>query len=438
MKRNRSKRIFALMLIVLITGMSKLGVAQQINYEQRELKAPTAVKTRLAQLRAEAKAKGQKFRIVYTSAMDRSLDQLTGLVVPRDFGVKARQQNILARKLDTLDNTARDAFAKQNNVRLPELDYVNSVNARAFDWRKQGKVTAVRDQNPCGSCWAFAAIGAYEGSYLLRNDLSVDASEQDVLDCSNAGTCKGGWHTTVFDYLIAKGNAYETSYAAYTATQGTCNSAIATPLRAVAWGYVTDDFIPGTSNQRMPTVRELKNALVTYGPLAITVLATPQFQAYGGDEPFNEPKSANETYMDSKGNTFKVDADGHAYTVDPVAGKSYYVNHGITLIGWDDSKHSWLIKNSWGTNWGETGGYGTERGYMWIDYGTNNVGYAAAWVKAKSNKYLLPPTYMQMLKASMTFKPMPDELKSRPIQVGPSPHTPGGPVAKPVTKQVNP
>ena len=60
------------------------------------------------------------------------------------------------------------------------------------------------------------------------------------------------------------------------------------------------------------------------------------------------------------------------------------VNHGVTLIGWDDSKvagdrkGAWLIKNSWGTGWGTAAG-GPERGYMWIAYGSNNIGYGAAW-----------------------------------------------------------
>jgi C1A family cysteine protease len=58
------------------------------------------------------------------------------------------------------------------------------------------------------------------------------------------------------------------------------------------------------------------------------------------------------------------------------------VNHAVTLIGWDDGRGAWLIKNSWGTGWGETGGSGTERGYMWIQYGCNNVGYASSWVQA--------------------------------------------------------
>ena len=51
-------------------------------------------------------------------------------------------------------------------------------------------------------------------------------------------------------------------------------------------------------------------------------------------------------------------------------------NHAIVIVGWDDAKGAWLMKNSWGTNWGENG-------YMWIKYGSNNIGRRAAWVIAK-------------------------------------------------------
>jgi len=51
------------------------------------------------------------------------------------------------------------------------------------------------------------------------------------------------------------------------------------------------------------------------------------------------------------------------------------VNHAVLLVGWDDGKQAWLIKNSWGLGWGE-------KGYMWIRYGSNDVGFGAAWVVA--------------------------------------------------------
>lgn len=85
------------------------------------------------------------------------------------------------------------------------------------------------------------------------------------------------------------------------------------------------------------------------GPLAVAVNVTANFQSYTSGV-FNE--------NDNSG-----------------------INHGVTLIGWDDNRNAWLIKNSWGTNWGDNG-------YMWINYNSNNIGYAAAWVKAKNESIL--------------------------------------------------
>ena len=75
-----------------------------------------------------------------------------------------------------------------------------------------------------------------------------------------------------------------------------------------------------------------------------------------------------------------------AYTagVFKEAGAGNYVNHAVTLIGWNDAQKAWIIKNSWGPLWGETGGYGTERGYMRIAYGSNNIGSGAAWSDAST------------------------------------------------------
>ncbi|MFN8182348.1 MAG: C1 family peptidase [Bacteroidia bacterium] len=51
-------------------------------------------------------------------------------------------------------------------------------------------------------------------------------------------------------------------------------------------------------------------------------------------------------------------------------------NHAVVIIGWDDSKNAWLVRNSWGVYWGENG-------YAWVDYNTNNIGRRATWVVVK-------------------------------------------------------
>ena len=328
-------------------------------FVEREKTAPPHIKAQLTELRSQAVQKKLSFQIGYTGALDKKLETLAGTRAPANLPVLAEKQNAEAVKFMQVDEEAKQQYLKVHPNALPEIPIYRlaCVNQGSWDWRRQGKVTPVRDQDGCGSCWAFGAMGAYEGSYLIRNSVGLDTAEQHVLNCSGAGSCGGGWHSGVFDWMISNGNGNETADP-YTATDHACKPGVATPYRAAAWGYV----IPSGG---IPTVAQTKAALCQHGPLTVAVYATPLFQAYAGGV-FNEAET------------------------------SHGINHDITLIGWDDSKGAWLIKNSWGTDWGETGGYGSERGYMWITYNSNNITYGAAWVQAASRFYVLPPRFYQL------------------------------------------
>lgn len=316
------------------------------NLQQREMAASPAIKQHLEGLRRDIQTQKLSFQIGYTTAMDLRLEQLAGSRAPADLHVQAPKQNAAAEQLLKIDRAERDKFAKANPGKLHELQIrrPNCAALRSFDWRQQNKVTSVRNQGPCGSCWAFATLGAYESSYLIRNNLAADGSEQQIVTCSGAGSCAGGWYSNAFTWLIGRGDATEAAVP-YTATNGSpgmCNPAAS--YSAVAWGFVRPD-------AGIPTVPAMKEALCRFGPLAVAVRATPLFQAYHSG-------------------VFNEQAPGP-------------INHAVTLIGWDDGKQAWLMKNSWGTGWGESG-------YMWIHYGSNSIGYAAAWVQAKNNHYHIP------------------------------------------------
>ncbi len=348
-------------------------------YQQRELTAPPEIKSRLQTLREEISSKKYTFQVGYTKAMDYKIEQLAGLKEPPNLDEQIKKQNLEAEKRIGKMTTAVQAGC--------------STGAGSFDWRSANGVTPVRDQDGCGSCWAFATLGAFEGAYLIKNKVGPDSSEQDLLDCNPWGySCGGGWWA--FQYLIDTGVATETSYP-YTGTKGACKSNVSRPCKATAWGYVG-------SGSGVPSVTSLKQALCQYGPLSVAVLVTPFFQGYTGGV-FNEQAgvwqaSTNYNYgalvKPSSGNYYVATNSGKSGSKEPLwplpssSNPSPSVsdgtinwqylgvlNHGITLIGWDDSKGAWLIKNSWGTTWGENG-------YMWISPNTDNVGYAAAWVQA--------------------------------------------------------
>ena len=339
----------------------------QIDYKQRESRAPAEVKKRLRELREQIKARNLTFEVGYTTAMDESLEKLAGTKAPPDLPAQARRQYDLGVKLLRLDLQARDQLVA-TNFKFPELQITCAATRPAFDWRTLGKVTPVKNQDGCGSCWAFAALGAYEGSYAIRNGTLEDTSEQDALSCSVAGSCGGGWWAGVFDWLISHGTATEAAYP-YTATDSACNTSISAPYRAVSWAYVRAD-------GGIPSVAETKRALCEHGPLAVAVLATGAFQAYTSGV-FNEHDT------------------------------THGINHGVTLIGWDDRRHAWLIKNSWSAGWGMAG-------YMWIDYDSNNIGYGAAWVQANSRFYRLPSEYFKLMPKILPFPdPDPGPLRNK-------------------------
>jgi cathepsin L len=332
-------------------------------------KTPEEIKAKLKRLHAEVKTRKLTFTVGHTRALEHRLAVLAGGRVPPDIARRAREQHKRSVALHKIIVEARDKYVRRTEVKLPYLHWLKikpKAPPKHFDWAAKGKVTPVEDQGSCGSCWDFSAIGAFESSYLIHNGRTIDASEQQVLDCSKGGSCGGGWHGPVFDYLVHHGTSSAGAYRAYRHKQGDCNHKVATPLRAVNWGYVNPKV-------DIPSNSELKHALLEHGPLAVAVNATGLFQAYTGGV-FNEH---------AKGD----------------------INHCVLLVGWDDGKKAWRIKNSWSARWGE-------KGYMWIAYGSNKIGYRAAWVHARNIHYSLPKSYFSHFKKEI--KPFPKPVSFKP------------------------
>ena len=174
-----------------------------------------------------------------------------------------------------------------------------------IDWQASGKVSGVKNQGACGSCWAFSATGAIESAYLLKEQ-TVLVSEQQLVDCSrsygNMG-CSGGWMDSAFQYVIDKGITSQDVYP-YKAVNQQCAT------DGGAWKITGFVDVPGCDN--------LLNAL-SARPVSVAVDASNWSLYKGG--------------VFSNCNTA--------------------VNHGVLLIGVTDA--FWRIKNSWGSGWGETG-----------------------------------------------------------------------------------
>jgi len=188
----------------------------------------------------------------------------------------------------------------------------------SIDWRKANGnfVTSPKSQKKCGSCWAFAMTGALE-SYVLRMQnrpgQDLDLSEQVMLSCSGAGSCGGG---ILFPRFLAKtGLPVESAYP-YAGTKSACGGAAPgweqSTYKIAHWGFVWD------------TVKQIKSALVNYGPLPTSM-------------------RVHEDFMDYKSGVY-------SYT----SGKSIG-GHAVLLVGYDDAEQCFIVKNSWGPGWGEDG-----------------------------------------------------------------------------------
>ena len=288
----------------------------------------------IADLKTIGQEKGWTFEVGQTSATERSPSELYGLVIPENWTGKANFSSF-PMKAD-----------------LPG----------SFDWLSE--CTPVRDQASCGSCWAFSMIGVVESAISIVDGLKVDLSEQWIMSCNTETEppvilskglwgCEGGWF--MYDYFQDKpdecdgfGAVMESSFQ-YQAADVPCNCPYPHQFWIDSWAFVGEE-------EGLPEVDAIKQAIMTYGPVSAAVYVNIAFFAYDGG-----------VFNAHEGNE---------------------VNHGIVLVGWDDSlgtKGAWIMKNSWGENWGKNG-------YMYIEYGCSNVGFGACYVDYPGKGIDIGPT----------------------------------------------
>jgi len=207
----------------------------------------------------------------------------------------------------------------------------------AFDWRDQNAVTEVKNQGQCGSCWSFSTTGNVEGVYAVKTKKLISLSEQELVDCDNVDQgCNGGLMDNAFQQIENLGGLESEEDYKYTAHMGECH------FQKDKIAVNIDDFkdVPVGDENAMQA------QLLETGPLAVALNAMwMQFYTKGVSHPWKRLCSP--------------------------AG----LDHGVLVVGYGvepaDPSHKpfpkkeqpfWVIKNSWGGNWGEKGYYRLFRG----------------------------------------------------------------------------
>ena len=231
-------------------------------------------------------------------------------------------------------NLNYDAMAVANFN--PYVVQVKNAAPDAWDWREKGYVSPVKDQGSCGSCWAFSTVGNLEGLYYKEKQTVVTLSEQMLVDCDTYDSgCNGGLMENTFTWLKENGGIMTDTDYPYKGRKGTCQSDETKYVDMQITGYTK--LGSGSSTWDPVDEDEIKEFLYETGPLAVALNANP-LQTY------------------SSGILDKTSSQC------PTSG----MNHAVTMVGYghDDSqdKDYWIVKNSWGKNWGEDGYFRIRRG----------------------------------------------------------------------------
>jgi len=288
-------------------------------------------------------------------------------VVEHNKRYKAKEVSWYKKIHADMDLTSQELKDKRNLGGLPPMDKNTKMEdvmdekvlaqleslgeaPRDFDWVSQGAVSSAKDQGNCGSCSAFSSVGAIESCFYIKTgQMDDDLSEQYLLDCGKtheyidaegawgASGCNGAWPQAYVDWVVDR-EMMEEDFYRYASGSGKdfrCNPPSGSE------GYHKQAKVTGLTNTWSPNELDMEQ-LVRINPVVTSVqVPNPpdEWWYYGGG--VLDASYCCEQYYDSE--------------------CKWQVNHAVLIVGYGHDSYSgldyWLIKNSWGSWWGENGGY---------------------------------------------------------------------------------
>ena len=242
--------------------------------------------------------------------------------------------------------------------RMPEGVSAATLPSK-WDWRQQGVVTQVQNQGGCGSCYTFAALADFESKLQIDGAGTYNFSENNAKECnweevnnfelppgSRWGSCDGGNYFMLANLFSQKGTALELCDP-YVDRDVACKDSCPYIKTLLDWRYIS---------YGVPDTNVLKGYIQNHGPVYTSIYA-----GYG---------DAWHTEFGGYNGSYTLYYPG---TESP--------NHAVLIVGWDDDlSHSggmggWIVKNSWGTTWGDNG-------YFYIAYGSASIGMSSSSIHA--------------------------------------------------------
>jgi len=216
-------------------------------------------------------------------------------------------------------------------VHWPPADIPDVELPKEHDWRKLNAVTPVKNQGACGSCWAFSVSGNVEGQQAIKHGSLLSLSEQELVDCdSRDAGCNGGLPENAYKTLLEIGGLELEEDYGYDGEDEACKFNRSRVAVKVTGGLeISQD------------ETDMAKWLLVNGPISVGLNANAmQFYMGGVSHPWK----------------FLCSPEG--------------IDHGVLIVGFGEHEYPlfhkqmpyWIIKNSWGTGWGEQGYYRLFRG----------------------------------------------------------------------------